>query len=340
MIMKPDLVSIIIPTYNRAELLLQAIASAQAQTWSNTQIIVVDDGSTDDTREKAEKISGIEYVYQHNAGQAAARNAGLMHAEGEFICSLDSDDLWHPEFLTRCVNGIKRLNADIGFANWISVNERGQVLLSYFQNHDEWRTYPETDLPDWRVIDSGRSRVAINNACVAPSSALIMRRTAMEHGWTNKFQITDDWCMLLDAVMRRPTTIAFTMEPLWTKRIVGDNIHDHRTDSKFIRQFYVHDYGLIVKRFADLHTPDERALWHGRLAIGNFKVARACVRAKNWIGAAGNTMQGAIHYLKCKRLRQDLAEETLALIKAKKATGLKLADHAITGDTQAAPHAG
>lgn len=86
-------VSVIIPTFNRAHLVGRALDSVLAQTYQDLEILVIDDGSTDNTRKKlAAYGNAITYVYQENAGAAAARNSGLAIAGGDFINFLDSDD--------------------------------------------------------------------------------------------------------------------------------------------------------------------------------------------------------------------------------------------------------
>jgi len=92
-----DLVSVIIPTYNRAMGCKAAVESVLSQTHGNVEVIVVDDGSRDNTREV---ISGmddrVKYIYQANAGVSAARNTGLGAATEKYIAFLDSDDSWLP----------------------------------------------------------------------------------------------------------------------------------------------------------------------------------------------------------------------------------------------------
>ncbi len=91
------LVSVVIPTHNRAHIVGRAIESALAQTYSDVQVIVADDGSSDNTRAVAEAYGRrVTYVRQPNAGVSAARNFGMRHARGEFIAFLDSDDGWRP----------------------------------------------------------------------------------------------------------------------------------------------------------------------------------------------------------------------------------------------------
>lgn len=94
------LVSVIVPTYNRAKLLEQAIRSVQRQTYAHLEIIVVDDASSDDTAALVHDIddSRIRYVrHDCNRGGAAARNTGIRSARGEYIAFLDDDDQWEPE---------------------------------------------------------------------------------------------------------------------------------------------------------------------------------------------------------------------------------------------------
>lgn len=93
--MTPGLVSVIIPAYNAAGFLPDAINSALAQRYPHLEIIVVDDGSKDNPAEVAARFQGaVHYVRQENAGPAAARNRGIRMAGGEFLAFLDADDLW------------------------------------------------------------------------------------------------------------------------------------------------------------------------------------------------------------------------------------------------------
>lgn len=99
------LVSVIIPTYNRAETVRRSIDSALEQTYRPIEVIVVDDGSIDATREVLESYGQrIHPVYQENGGPSVARNTGAAAANGEFIAFLDSDDVWKPAKLARQVH--------------------------------------------------------------------------------------------------------------------------------------------------------------------------------------------------------------------------------------------
>lgn len=97
-------VSVIVPAFNAESSLAQCIESALAQTHRPLEIIVIDDGSTDDTDRVARNFGdAIIYLKQSNQGQGAARNMGLQNAHGEFIAFLDADDYWRQGFLQRCV---------------------------------------------------------------------------------------------------------------------------------------------------------------------------------------------------------------------------------------------
>ncbi len=98
--MVPAPVSVIIPTYNNGRFLPEAIESVLAQTVRPLEIIVVDDGSTDDTSERLRPYATrVIYRHQANQGVSAARNLGILAASGDFIAFLDSDDVWHPRKL-------------------------------------------------------------------------------------------------------------------------------------------------------------------------------------------------------------------------------------------------
>lgn len=93
----PIAVSVVIPTYNRAHLLPRALRSVEAQTCADWEIIVVDDGGSDNTRDVVP--ASVRYIYQENAGPGAARNHGIRYAQGKYVALLDSDDEYTPDHL-------------------------------------------------------------------------------------------------------------------------------------------------------------------------------------------------------------------------------------------------
>ena len=101
------LVSVIIPTYNYANFLSKAIESVLRQTYCNVEIIVVDDGSADDTQRVVEQYSTVKYFYQRNKGLAAARNNGIRQSGGDYLVFLDADDWFEKDALEKNYMAIK-----------------------------------------------------------------------------------------------------------------------------------------------------------------------------------------------------------------------------------------
>jgi len=96
------LVSIILPTYNRDWVITQAIDSVLAQSYTNFELIIIDDGSTDKTTDVIKSYEGkLQYVYTKNSGVAKARNRGISISKGKFIAFIDSDDTWEPQKLAK-----------------------------------------------------------------------------------------------------------------------------------------------------------------------------------------------------------------------------------------------
>lgn len=194
--MAQPLVSIIMPCYNYAEYVGDAIGSILAQTYGHFEVIIVDDGSTDGTPAILAEVTDPRFrvVRQENAGAAAARNTGRGLARGQFITFLDADDLWRPTFLERQM-AVFEAEPDVEycFANMVRT-ENGQVLQTQFDLVPRLRAVrtrpspvpgahvilddtfaalaPSPDPPGWlqasvfrRVaIDGTRSREGIPNA--------------------------------------------------------------------------------------------------------------------------------------------------------------------------------
>lgn len=116
--------SIIIPTYNRKLILKRAIESVLAQTINDFEIIVVDDGSTDDTSELINIFPDVKYQYQENKGVSTARNTGANLAVGEWLLFLDSDDVLFPDALENFLRGVDDGNFDIIMAGVTIISDK------------------------------------------------------------------------------------------------------------------------------------------------------------------------------------------------------------------------
>jgi glycosyltransferase involved in cell wall biosynthesis len=170
--MSNPLASVIIPVYNGERFLVDAIRSVLAQDYRPIEVIVVDDGSTDRSCEIAESFQEIRCVRQSNAGVAAARNAGLSAATGDFVAFLDQDDEWTPHNLTTQI-GYLAGHPDVGY----TLGREIQFLA------------PGMSKPDWlqqRMLDEPHLGVL--------TGAMVARKTAFSSvgGFDQAYKNTND----------------------------------------------------------------------------------------------------------------------------------------------------
>ncbi|MFC1480364.1 glycosyltransferase family 2 protein [Candidatus Omnitrophota bacterium] len=128
--------SVIIPTFNRRRFLEKAVDSVLGQTFTDLELIVIDDGSTDDTKQFISSYNDkrLTYLYQANSGVSRARNTGLEEAKGEFVAFLDSDDYWVSEKLKKTARYIKNF-PDIGIFHTEEEWYRNGVHLTQMEKH-------------------------------------------------------------------------------------------------------------------------------------------------------------------------------------------------------------
>jgi len=129
------LISIIIPTYNRSGLIIRSIKSALNQTYQNIEIIVVDDGSTDNTKEILTNYvdkKKIRYFYQENQGPSAARNYAVKQSKGEYLAFLDSDDLWERKKLEKQLKYMRQHpKCSMVIAEGVGIDENGEQYRTF-----------------------------------------------------------------------------------------------------------------------------------------------------------------------------------------------------------------
>lgn len=126
-----DLISVIIPTYNRGKLITKSIKSVLNQTYQNIEVIIVDDGSIDNTETVVKKIKDKRvkyYKYQNNKGACYARNYGIKKAKGKYIAFQDSDDIYHEDKLEKQILNMKKNNSDLDFCK-ICINDQNGHLI-------------------------------------------------------------------------------------------------------------------------------------------------------------------------------------------------------------------
>jgi len=179
------IVSAIIPTYNNADMVVEAVRSVQAQTWPAMEIIVVDDGSDDDTLTRLSEFGdAVKVIQQENLGPAFARNAGIRASTGEIIAFLDSDDLWMPEKIEQCVAALDA-NPDAGVV----------YTAVYWHEMDSGLEYvlPQYTMSGWMARDLF---LECHGVC---TSALVVRRSCFEKtGYFDEdFFRAQDWDLMI-----------------------------------------------------------------------------------------------------------------------------------------------
>ena len=146
---KNPTVSVIIPTYNRAHLIGIAIKSVLNQTYQDFEIIVVDDGSTDNTGEiiRSFKDKRVKYIkkYKENKGSSVARNIGIKVARGKYIAFLDSDDEWLPEKLDKQIKVLQSESPEVGvvYSNLCYIDENGKSMNKSLSRKKEGYIYED-----------------------------------------------------------------------------------------------------------------------------------------------------------------------------------------------------
>jgi hypothetical protein len=199
-------VSVVIPCYNHARFLADAIASALCQTRPPEEVIVIDDGSTDDTPSVVRRFEHrISYLRQDNRGLAAARNAGIRRARGELIALLDSDDLWLPTFLQVMMPVIAdHPGAALYYSAWQPMDVDGQEVATWG---------PSRHAPPAEVY------ATLLRADFLVPSAVILRRTAvLDAGlFDESLRSQEDWDLWLRLARRWP--VVGTAAPLVRYRI-------------------------------------------------------------------------------------------------------------------------
>ncbi|MEA5511022.1 glycosyltransferase family 2 protein [Crocosphaera sp. UHCC 0190] len=142
------LVSVIIPAYNAEEFIVKTLQSVVNQTYQNLEIIVIDDGSQDGTKTQVDlfikKDERIKYLYQINAGVAAARNLGIETATGEFIAPIDADDIWYPQNIEKQVKAMISGGNQVGLVySWsVDIDENDRLTGAFRATEIEGSVYP------------------------------------------------------------------------------------------------------------------------------------------------------------------------------------------------------
>ncbi len=273
--MTQPLVSVIIPTYNRAPLVLRAVRSVLAQDYPRLEVIVVDDGSTDGTAELLESEVGdeIRVIRQANAGVSTARNTGLATAKGDILGFLDSDDQWLPTKTTRQVDYLAR-HPEVGMVvcDYNIVDEQGDLIVRCRRR----KQYG----PDGWVLPN-----VVRNPILVPSTILLRRSVYLDvGGFDPDLRTAED----LDLHLRISAShqIGVVDEALVTYLRGAGSLSDDVSSYS--------DYVFVVRRFVAGHR-DRLSPRDAREAVfgAQFKLARGLM----WEGEASEALRAGARCL-------------------------------------------
>lgn len=176
-----DLVSIIVPVYKTEQYLSRCVNSILNQSYSNIEIILVDDGSPDDCprlcNEFEEKYSNVKVVHKKNGGLSSARNAGLDVCKGNYISFIDSDDFIEKNFIRRLYESLKKFNADVAMVQYAQVTSESD--LPYVKPQKE-KVYKNND------VEKAFLKLKIDSVCVGLYRAEVLEKQRFIEGKTSE----------------------------------------------------------------------------------------------------------------------------------------------------------
>jgi len=266
----PPQFSVIIPAYNQARFLGEAIESVLAQTFQDFEIVVINDGSTDETEAVAlEYGDKVRYILQENQGLAGARNSGIRAAKGEWIALLDSDDKWLPEFLERMM---------------ARINEHPQAVVFYGAALcvDEWGV-PLKQVVGYRSIDNSRLYHALLRANFIIPSAVVVNKIVIEQAgcFDQTLRSCEDWDLCLH-LLSEGKTFYGSPDVLVHYRIHGSSL------SANVENMQKSYYSVIEKHFGVDDRHYDQWSEEKRIAFGGFyryQLLTNIQRRNEWQGA-------------------------------------------------------
>lgn len=206
-------ISVIIPNHNCIQFLPKAIDSALQQADVSLEIIVVDDGSTDSSREWLEKTEAkfniVKVLKQKHRGVIAARNAAIQQATGEFIAFLDADDNWYPNKLKPQLDYMRE-NPDCGltFTNYQHIDMENNIIIDCFTYWSEFKPYRHPRTASYHTLSDAANALLITNV-IGTSSVMVRKQVIQDVGaFDPTLKSASDWdCWLRIALVSK---IAFT----------------------------------------------------------------------------------------------------------------------------------
>lgn len=187
--MPKELVTVVLPIYNVEAYLCRSVESVLTQTYSNLEIILVDDESPDNCPalcdQWALRDSRIRVIHKKNAGLGMARNTGIDNANGDYICFFDSDDYVAPDTIEKCVQAIHRTQAEVVLFGYHNVNRNGEITRTHIPSPQklfyEGNEVRDCFLPDLMYDDPKANRS--NNLWMSMCGAMFSMKVIRRSGW-------------------------------------------------------------------------------------------------------------------------------------------------------------
>jgi glycosyltransferase involved in cell wall biosynthesis len=211
-------VSVVIPTFNHSNYVLQAIQSVRENTHGDVEIIVIDDGSSDGTDRLLEDVSDIKYVRQQNQGAHSALNHGIQIATGEIISILNDDDLFFPEHISAGVKNLKSTGNDLYVSFPTTIGEGSKLKI--MENH---LVHSRNQIGEF-----GFQKALFKTNWSTSTSAFIFRRNLAENleGFS-AFKMCHDLDFLLRTLIEGKSSIGVSLKPSWHYRCHENNSGTH-----------------------------------------------------------------------------------------------------------------
>lgn len=216
-------ISVVIPSYNHALYIAQAIDSVVGQTFRNWELIVIDDGSTDGTRALLDTRyaghSQIRLIYQNNQGAHHAINTGMALAKGRYISILNSDDVYHPERLQTLLNHCEMHPRGLAFTPLAPIDAQGQPLVSL--DHPWCRLYAR--LTQEYKQYGARQALVTGNFAVTTSNFFFRADLVKSLGGFHKQRYNHDWDFMARLLRHDHDIVCVGDKPLLSYRLHGHN---------------------------------------------------------------------------------------------------------------------
>ena len=225
---RPVTVSVVIPTHDRGRVVVEAIESALAQTHPPLEVIVVDDGSTDDTAERVGRLrdARVRYLRRSHAGVSAARNAGIAVATGDLVAFLDSDDLWKADKVEAEIAALARYPSAGGVFSDLEKVDGATFVPSFMRRTRVFsRLLAERAYRDGLLLSARALSLCLLQEVPIKTPALTVRRSALERvgGFNEAWTSSEDWEFLLRFARRE--SLVYVDRPLAVIRISADSLH-------------------------------------------------------------------------------------------------------------------